>query len=117
MMMMKKRNMAILKTELWVFPPLNWTKAKATPKSPIYIDLLDDDDDEEEEEKKKKSSNVQINHHLIAPINETMPTLEKEDKKEENKRTETTAELDRLDDDIRMTNHEQDDDDDDEKTD
>eukprot|EP01083_Nonionella_stella_P268004 905663_1 len=58
-----KRNMAILKTELWVFPPLNWTKAKATPKSPIYIDLLDDDDDEEEEEeedskKKKKKPEV-----------------------------------------------------------
>merc|ERR1712176_984610 len=43
-----KRNMVILKTELWIFPPLDWKKSKAAPKSPIYIDLLDDDSDEEE---------------------------------------------------------------------
>jgi len=41
-----KRNMAILKTELWIFPPLDWTKSKPPPKSPIYIDLLDDTDDD-----------------------------------------------------------------------
>lgn len=42
-----KRNMAILKTELWIFPPLDWHRKKAAPKEPIYIDLLDDSDDDE----------------------------------------------------------------------
>jgi len=82
----QKRNMAILKTELWIFPPLDWKKTKPAPKSPIYIDLLDDSDDDdlankEKEKEKEKAVNTKSVEVISGDIGiDKMPTLEKDDK-------------------------------------
>merc|ERR1712228_432270 len=71
-----KRNMVILKTELWIFPPLDWKKTKTAPKSPIYIDLLDDDSDDNEEQNQMTETTTTTNS-TIKVVN-TMPSLEQD---------------------------------------